>query len=74
MDSITKAKLKRLIQHPDWEVIYTAKSYIVDQWNKGEVKVDDEFNTFWNLATREGKKNGLDEFINGIEKLALDND
>lgn len=74
MDKLTKNKLKSLIKDPNWDAVYILKSKMEDSWNKGEVKVDDEFNTFWNLALREGKKAGLEEFINTWEKLALDND
>lgn len=72
MDNLTKAKLKRLVQHSDWEVIYAFKSFLVEQWNKGEVKAEDEFNTLWNLAFLKGKIEGVDEFINSVEKLALE--
>lgn len=74
MDSILKKQLKRLIEHSDWEVIYAFQSKTVENWNKEEVKADTEFETIWNLAKREGKIEGLREFINNAEKLALDND
>lgn len=74
MDKIDRAKLKNLIKNSDWEIIYKYKVWLIEQWNKGEVKVDDEFNTFWNLALREGKKQAMEEFINNLEKLALDDD
>lgn len=49
-------------------------SFVIDNWNKEEIKANDEFNTMWNVSKREGKIEGLKTFIDGIEKLALDND
>ncbi len=61
------------MEHPDWEVVYAFQAFIVEKWNKEELKTDDQFNTLWNYAKRDGKIEGLLEFINGAEKLALDN-
>jgi len=73
MDSIMKQKLKRLIEHSDWEVIYAFQAKMVENWNKSEVKADDQFNTLWNIAFLKGKVEGLREFLDDAEKLALDN-
>lgn len=72
MDPITKSKLKLLVQNGDWEVIYTFKAFMIELWNKSEIKSDDQFNTLWNVAVRHGKIEGLNEFIDSIEQLALD--
>lgn len=73
MDQLTKNKLKRLVEHPDWEIIYAFQAFITETWFKSDVKRETEFDTIWTLAHREGKKEGLKEFIDSIEKLALDN-
>lgn len=72
MDTITKAKLKRLVQNGDWEVIYAFKAFMIELWNKQEVKREDQFNTVWEIAKKDGKIEGLNEFITAVEKLALD--
>jgi hypothetical protein len=72
MDAILKAKLKRLVQNGDWEVIYAFKAFMIELWNKQEIKRDDQFNTVWEVAKRDGKIEGLNEFINSVEKIALD--
>ena len=74
MDNILKQKLKRLIEHSDWEVIYAFKSKYIESLEKVQVKADDEFNTMWNMAYKIGKIEGLQEFLDQAEKLALDND
>lgn len=74
MDSITRAKLRRLIEHADWDVIYSFASFISEKWNKAQVKGDDQFNTTWNIAHREGKINGIKEFLDTMEQLALNED
>ena len=74
VDIMLKAKLKRLIQHSDWEVIYAFQAKMVEAWNKGEIKADDEFNTMWNVAFKAGKIQGLKEFFDDAERSALDND
>lgn len=74
MDNLTKQKLKRLVSHSDWEVIYPFMAFIIERWNKQELKTDDQFNTLWNYAKRDGKIEGMKEFIDAVEKLALDSD
>ncbi len=69
-----KEKLKRLIQHPDWEVIYAFQAKFVESLEKVQVKADDQFNTTWNMAYKIGKIEGLKDFLDNAEKLALDND
>lgn len=71
MDSILRAKLKRLVEHQDWEAIYSLTALITDKWHNEEVKAPDEFNTIWNQAKKEGKIEGLKEFMESAEKLAL---
>lgn len=72
MDSITRQKLKQLVQSQHWESIYVFKSLIIDAWNREEIKHPDEFNTMWSMAIKQGKIEGLQEFLDGIEKIALD--
>ncbi len=74
MDPILKQKLKRLIEHSDWEVIYAFQKKYVESLEKVQIKADDEFNTMWNMAYKIGKIEGLQEFLDNAEKLALDDD
>lgn len=73
MDSILKQKLRRLVEHQDWEAIYDFASFTKDRWHNAPVKAEDQFNTVYNLAMKEGRIEGLQEFINTIEQVALDN-
>lgn len=52
--------------------MYAYVSKTIDQWHNGEVKANDQFNTTWNQAYKEGKISGLKEFIDVLEKEALD--
>lgn len=72
MDSILKAKLKRLVEHADWEVIYAFQALIVDSWNKKELKGSNEFETVCNVMERDSKIFGLKEFLDSIERVALE--
>lgn len=74
MDSLLKAKLKRLVEHADWEAIYAFKGFIIDSWNKEPLKGENEYETVCNVVKRDSKIEGLNEFIDNIEKLALDHD
>lgn len=74
MDSILRAKLKRLLQSSDWEVIYTFQAIMEDKWNANPLKGKTEFETVCNVVERDGKINGLKEFFDNIEKIALDHD
>ena len=72
MDSITKAKLKRLVQNSDWEVIYSFQAYVEHKWKEQPLIGSTEFETIKNAISQESKTNGLREFFETIEKIALD--
>lgn len=72
MDSITKAKLKRLVQNSDWEVIYSFQAYVEHKWNQRPLVGSTEFETVKNAISLESKIEGLKEFIETIEKIALE--
>lgn len=72
MDSILRAKLKRLVEHQDWEAIHAFAGYTKDRWHNETVKEEDQFNTVWNMAKKEGKVEGLTKFLEDVEQLALD--
>lgn len=74
MDAILKQKLKRLIEHPDWEVIYTFQAKMVESWNKQTLVGENEFQTLKNAISLEAKVEALKEFFDSAEKVALDND
>lgn len=72
MDSIIRAKLKRLVESSDWEVIYSFQALMEDKWNRNRLKGESEYETVCNVVERDGKINGLKEFLEGIEQTALD--
>lgn len=53
-----------------WDAIEPFVDKIVEKWNKVEVKRESEFETLWELAKREGKIEGVREFISSIEEIA----
>jgi len=72
MDAILKQKLKRLIEHSDWEVIYAFQAKMVETWNKQPIVGENEFQTLKNAISLEAKVEGLKEFFDSAERLALD--
>lgn len=67
MDSITRKKLKALMEGQHWEAIYTFLSIMNVKWNDTPIKADDQFNTTWNMAVKEGKIIGMKEFFDTLE-------
>jgi len=72
MDQLLKRKLKLLVQSKEWEAIYPFQAYIVEQWNKMPLVADTEYETIKNAISRQAKVDGLSEFIENIERIALD--
>lgn len=62
------------MEHQDWEAIYAFASFMKDKWHDQPVKEDTEFQTMWNVAHKEGKIQGLTDFIEALERAALDHD
>lgn len=73
MDSITRKQLKQLVNSQFWQSIYVAMGATIDKWYNEPVKAEDQFNTTWNMAYKEGRIAGIKEFMDIIEKEALDN-
>jgi vacuolar-type H+-ATPase subunit E/Vma4 len=67
MDSILKKKLDKLLHSDDFEVLLKLYQEIIDKWNEQNVVVESEFDTLKLLFIREGKKQGLKEFLDFIE-------
>lgn len=74
MDTLTKAKLKRLVQSSDWDVIYAFQAFMSEKWNAEPLVGDTEYDTLRNAISRESKVQGLKNFLDNIENIALNND
>lgn len=72
MDSITKKQLKMLVRNDYWGSVTLFMEHLFEIWQKTPIKSEDEFNTLWNVAKREGKIEGVKEFINSLEEIAND--
>ena len=73
MNDILKKQLKRLVMHDDFQHIYACQAKLVEQWNKGPLVGETEFQTIKNAIERESKIAGVQEFLDTMERLALDN-
>lgn len=73
MDKITRKKIKLLVEQPEWDVVYVVFEEVIRKWNNVPVKGETEWETLWNVAEKEGKKDGLREFINSLEEIAHEN-
>jgi hypothetical protein len=69
MDKITLRKVKILVESEHWDVISVVFDEIKKKWNAVPVKGETEWETLWNVATKEAKIEGVAEFINSIEQL-----
>lgn len=72
VDALTKNKLKSLIRENNWEAIYNFVADVTSKWHDEEYKEEDQFNTMWNMARKQGKIDGLKEFFEDLERLTLD--
>jgi|GEM_PF-3297305 len=72
MTEIDRKQLERLVRNSDFEIIYRMQATMVELWNKGTLVGDTEFQTVKNAIERESKISALKEFINTMERVALD--
>lgn len=70
MDQLTKRKLKMLVESEHWDAISMFVNQINKDWNNVPVKGDTEWETLWNVASKEAKIEGVREFIYSLERLA----
>jgi len=66
-----RKQLQMLMQHPAWagfEEYYT--HYCLTNFAQGSARRDTEWETFWSLASSEGGKQHLEQFMRGIENEA----
>ncbi len=68
MDNITKKRLEKILRSDDFEALVKLYGEIIDQWNSQSVIGSNEFETLKLLFLNEGKKIGLKEFFDEIEK------
>lgn len=59
-----------LVQSDYWESIEPFMDVLFKKWNSVPVKKENEFETIYELAKKEGKFEGVKEFINSIEEIA----
>lgn len=67
MQEITRKQLVKILHSNEFEALIKLYGEMIDKWNEQNVIGKDEFETLKLLFIREGKKEGLREFINILE-------
>lgn len=70
MDKIQEKRLRMLVQSEFWSSIEPFMEILIKKWNDVPVKGESEFETIYNLAAKEGKIEGVREFIRSIEEIS----
>ena len=73
IDKLSQKKLKMLIGSEHWDVIPVLFEEVIKKWNDVPVKGETEWETLWSVAEKQGKIDGLREFINNCEEIANEN-
>lgn len=69
---INAKALQALQKDPKWKAMEEAlKEYLIQNFIENSAKRDTEFDTIWELATKEGGKYHLTNFFHWIEQEAL---
>lgn len=71
MNQITRSQLKNIVQTPQWDGVVAFMAEMIDKWQNVPVKADTEFETIWNMATKEAKVEGIKQFFDTLEREAL---
>ena len=65
-------RVKGILRDERYESILKIAAFVMDSWAKQSVKGVNEFETLWNVATREAKVEALKEFLDMLERGAFD--
>ena len=65
-------RVKGILRDERYESILKIAAFVMDSWAKQSVKGVNEFETLWNVATREAKVEALKEFLDMLERGAVD--
>lgn len=70
LDKGQLALLKKMMQHDDgWDVLLLAMGNYVEKLNAERICGSSEFETLRDLHTKQGKSEGVQEFINQIQEM-----
>jgi hypothetical protein len=64
--------IRNLLEDIRWEAIDKVMEELKMKWQDENCKGENEFETIWNLAFKEGKLAGLEDFKNILEQKAND--
>ena len=67
-----KQRIKWLMKTEQWDSILRFFAYKIGQWNDEKTTGTNEFETLRMLHTKQGKVEGLEEFMNQLEHEALE--
>jgi hypothetical protein len=67
MIEATRKQLNRILHSDDFEAVIKLSAEIMDKWHNDNVIGKDQFETLKLLFIREGKLQGLREFLNALE-------
>lgn len=67
-----KVRIKQLMKTEEWDSVVRFFSYKIDKWREETVAGTNAFETLRNLHQREGKVDGLTEFMDQLERQAFE--
>lgn len=72
LSSADKTRIKQLMKTDEWDSVVKFFAIKIDAWRTEKIVGTNEFETLKNLHSREGKVDGLEEFMNQLEQQAFE--
>lgn len=69
---VDKQRLKWLMKTEQWDVVLHFFAYKIGQWNEEKIVGGNAFEELKNLHTQQGKVEGLAEFMDQMEREAME--
>lgn len=67
MTKFEKKQIESILQDEKFQAVLKFYLEVVDSWKDSRVKMDNEFETIWNLAYTTGKIDGLKSFFEQLD-------
>ncbi len=72
LTTLDKTRIKHIMKTDEWDSVLRFFAYKLEKWLDEEITGENEFQTLKNLHKNQGKVEGLKEFMDQMERQALE--
>lgn len=69
IDKLSKEQIKSILKDQRWQGVEVFIAEYLNKTKEIPVKAEDEFNTIWNTAHKQGKEDGIRDLLRQLEQI-----